>query len=85
MQEKELKTMEVFLKWLVEKLGNYPDPKVRLNRAKQLARELWDEFGYEIVKKTLKERGCVTIRDFERLALQIRELPKKQPVWTPPS
>lgn len=78
-------TANLLLNWLQEKLqGTYPDPRANLNRAKQIAREYWDEFGEEIVKKALKQQSCVTIRDFERLCLQIRELPKQKPVWSPP-
>lgn len=79
-------TADILLKWLQQKLeGNCQDKVVRLNRAKKLARDYWDEFGPDVIKEALKQYNCVTIRDFERLCLQIRELPKQKPVWSPPN
>lgn len=85
MNPKELQTAKIFYSWILSKLDNYPDMKLRKQRAKQLARELWDEYHYPVIAKVIKNPSCATIRDFERLALQYRELKPLPPIWTPPN
>lgn len=62
-----------FLKWIYSK--HYYDKcgeDEKMERAKEQARENWEEFGEEVIKKALNHSGCVSYQSFRQIAKYLK-------------
>ena len=86
MTQEELQTAKLLKQWLMEKIsGDYKNKLDREERARVLAREYWDKYGYQIIKKAMKQKDCCTIEEFKNNCYKVKRMPAKPPVWTPPT
>ncbi len=68
-------TATLFLKWVAEKFApNIGDRDIALKHAKRYCSEKWKKYGETIIKRAMKQNTCTSIRNFEVLCDQIKEM-----------
>ena len=88
MKQSEIQTANLLKKLIKERNASTgwvksPEQLEKLSSIK--ARELWDKYGHDTLKRALKQKGCVSVGHLEGLCIQVKNLPKQQPLWEPPA